>query len=564
MMRPRTGFWGSLREHWNRFLLHDLLPAGVVSGPANLMPREWQRAWQVAGAGDVERMDELSRIFRAFSASHRFESGKRSLAALKRGLRAPRRALERRRRARHRGVLAPTRRARFDAALEKLRGGRRRGPARALALRSRVRGGAVSEAAKSWDVAGTGSMVVDEIHLVTRILGADEKSLLRADEQGSVVRRLVGGVVLNHLGWARVLGLRTAIFGKQADDPNGRFLRAGMERLGIEHRIELGGSSSSFAQIYVDPSGARAIYMARGATGEYTPDEIESRHRSLIGDAAVVTSEISQVPLATVQRVLELARASGARTVVDLDVSARRRGARRSAASNELFAVLRLADVIKPSLQPRSTGSSRREPRARARARWRERTGAKLIALTLGPAGSLLLSDGEPITVPAAQVRVVDTTGAGDAFLGGLLAGMHAGLDLESAAKLGNACGGACCEQIGAFPDEPERARARALELYAALGGGPLLLRPPSHGASAAQHAAAEFLEIVPSELAAVAARTDRARSRAAAELILAAESAGAARARHRRGQARARGALRGVAALEHGHAGARSCTAPR
>jgi dihydrodipicolinate synthase/N-acetylneuraminate lyase len=87
MMRPHTGFWGALREHWNRFLLHDLLPAGVVSGPANFLPREWQRAWQVAGAGDVERMDELAGIFHAFAASYRFASGKRSLAALKRGLR---------------------------------------------------------------------------------------------------------------------------------------------------------------------------------------------------------------------------------------------------------------------------------------------------------------------------------------------------------------------------------------------------------------------------------------------------------------------------------------------
>ena len=87
MMRPHTGFWGMLREHWNRFLLHDLLPAGVVSGPANFLPREWQRAWQVAGAGDVERMDELAAIFNAFAASYRFPPGKRSLAALKRGLR---------------------------------------------------------------------------------------------------------------------------------------------------------------------------------------------------------------------------------------------------------------------------------------------------------------------------------------------------------------------------------------------------------------------------------------------------------------------------------------------
>lgn len=383
----------------------------------------------------------------------------------------------------------------------------------------------MSDAAKTWDVAGTGSMVVDEIHLAPRILGADEKSLLRADERGEVVRRLVGGVVLNHLGWARVLGLRTAIFGKQGDDPNGRFLRAGMERLGIAHRIDLGGSASSFAQVYVDPSGARAIYMARGATAEYTPEEVEAQHQSVISAAAVVTTEVSQLPLATVRRVLELAREAGARTVVDLDVSLAD-AVPALGSEEELLAVLRLADVIKPSLSGLDGlvpgGTARKRARALA-----ERTGAKLVALTLGPAGCLLLDESDAIAVSAAQVRVIDTTGAGDAFLGGLLAGLHAGLDLESAGKLGNACGGACCEQIGAFPNDPESARARVLELFASLGGAPLVLRPLGRDATSAERAVEHFLEVVPRELAEVARRTDRSALAAAVELILATESAG-------------------------------------
>lgn len=86
MMRPRTGLWGTLVEHWNRFLLHDLLPAGVVSGPANLWPREWQYAWQVASAGDAERMRAVQALFERFGRSYVFAEGKRSLAALKRGL----------------------------------------------------------------------------------------------------------------------------------------------------------------------------------------------------------------------------------------------------------------------------------------------------------------------------------------------------------------------------------------------------------------------------------------------------------------------------------------------
>jgi sugar/nucleoside kinase (ribokinase family)/D-arabinose 5-phosphate isomerase GutQ len=380
--------------------------------------------------------------------------------------------------------------------------------------------------AKRYDVAGTGSMVVDEIFLAKRIVAADQKGLLRADETGRVARRLVGGVTLNHLGWARVLGLSTAIFGKQADDANGRTLRDGMARLGIEPHIDLGGSASSFAQIYVDPSGSRAIYMARGATGEYTPDDVDKHHRGVIEAASIVTSEVSQVPLPTVRRVFELARAAGARTVLDLDVplddAVPALGTRA-----ELEEVLRLADWIKPSSVALdgivAPGSARQRALELA-----ERTGAKLVALTLGPAGSFVLAEGEAITVPAPAVRVLDTTGAGDAFLGGLLAGLSAGLDLESAAKLGNACGGACCEQIGAFPDRPDEARARVQELFSAQGGGTLPRRAPALAQAAQGEAELErFLETAPRELAAAASRVDRAALRAAAALIRGAEAQG-------------------------------------
>jgi dihydrodipicolinate synthase/N-acetylneuraminate lyase len=86
MMRPREGWLGMLAERFNRFLLHDMLPAGVVAGPANLFPREWQRAWQVACAGDIERMAELSGLFARFRESYTTTGGSRSIAAIKRGL----------------------------------------------------------------------------------------------------------------------------------------------------------------------------------------------------------------------------------------------------------------------------------------------------------------------------------------------------------------------------------------------------------------------------------------------------------------------------------------------
>src|SRR5208283_1166986 len=114
------------------------------------------------------------------------------------------------------------------------------------------------------DAAGCGSMVVDLFHRTPRIISADEKILIDASGASPTVESAVGGVTLNHLGWARILGLKTGIFGKMGDDRNGEILRAGMSRLGIEHNLTLDGSASSCAIIFVDQAGNRAIYMMRG------------------------------------------------------------------------------------------------------------------------------------------------------------------------------------------------------------------------------------------------------------------------------------------------------------
>ncbi len=87
LFRPRAGFWGTLVDHWNRRLLRDTLPIGVVAGPANVFPREWARAWQVCRAGDVERMDQVLEVLEAFRAGTWAAGGRRTIACIKRALR---------------------------------------------------------------------------------------------------------------------------------------------------------------------------------------------------------------------------------------------------------------------------------------------------------------------------------------------------------------------------------------------------------------------------------------------------------------------------------------------
>jgi dihydrodipicolinate synthase/N-acetylneuraminate lyase len=69
------GWIGKLREYWNRYLLHNELPIGVVSGPANPLPREWQRAWRACYAGDEELTTKYQSIFNEYASAYTFQDG---------------------------------------------------------------------------------------------------------------------------------------------------------------------------------------------------------------------------------------------------------------------------------------------------------------------------------------------------------------------------------------------------------------------------------------------------------------------------------------------------------
>ena len=83
LFRLEDGLAGRVREYWNRDLLHNELPIGVVSGPANALPREWQRAWRASFAGDDRLMASYKSAFEQFSDACRFEGVKKSIASLK-------------------------------------------------------------------------------------------------------------------------------------------------------------------------------------------------------------------------------------------------------------------------------------------------------------------------------------------------------------------------------------------------------------------------------------------------------------------------------------------------
>jgi sugar/nucleoside kinase (ribokinase family) len=129
--------------------------------------------------------------------------------------------------------------------------------------------------------------------------------------------------------------------------------------------------------------------------------------------------------------------------------------------------VLAAADLLKPSKRAalELCGVTEAAPLDLAK-RLRKRFGCQAVVVTDGAVGCAVAADTFEGAIAAPHVHAVDATGAGDAFLGGLLAGLHQGLGWEDAAKLGNAAGAACVERFGAFPADAVWARWRALELY--------------------------------------------------------------------------------------------------
>ena len=90
VFKMEDGLVGRVREYWNRYLLHNELPVGVVAGPANCLPREWQRAWRACFAADERLMAIYGAAFTEFERACRFsENGKpavKIIACLKHAL----------------------------------------------------------------------------------------------------------------------------------------------------------------------------------------------------------------------------------------------------------------------------------------------------------------------------------------------------------------------------------------------------------------------------------------------------------------------------------------------
>jgi sugar/nucleoside kinase (ribokinase family) len=215
--------------------------------------------------------------------------------------------------------------------------------------------------------------------------------------------------------------------------------------------------------------------MAPAATSLINADTVQQNFGSVIQQhASMVTTEISQVPLSGVLELLTSAKKAGILSILDLDIPPSVAEVEAGLGTvEEVVECVKMADILKPAkaaaeeLVTLMSGSAPTEslsPGDVAQHLVRG-CGSKLVAMTNGAEESILANSSHVVCVaPPSVGEVVDSTGAGDAFLGGLIAGItsHGGLPTESEglAELGriaNAFGASCTQSVGGVPTDVSR-----------------------------------------------------------------------------------------------------------
>jgi sugar/nucleoside kinase (ribokinase family) len=301
------------------------------------------------------------------------------------------------------------------------------------------------------DVTCLGILVADAIARPVETLPA-QGSLALVEE----ISLRGGGCALNTASVLAQLGLEARVVGKVGADPFGDFLLDLLGSRGVDRRgvIVDAAVPTSASVVLVDSAGERTFLHLPGANGRLRREELDPEHlfraRALHLAGALVMPKLDGDPAADL---LAEARRRGLLTSLDTVWDATGRWERVLPALPDL-------DLFAPSLAEGQAISGEREPAAVAA--WLRGRGVRTVALTLGAEGCYAAGEGFDGLVDAFPVRAVDGTGAGDAFVAGLLYGTLAGWPVERAARLANAVGALATTAVGAVEGIPPVAETLA------------------------------------------------------------------------------------------------------
>ena len=275
---------------------------------------------------------------------------------------------------------------------------------------------------------------------------------------GEDLQVIPGGKGANQAVAAARLGSNVSMLGRVGKDNFGDFLLENLKSNQVDSKfVQRDDASTGTAIIVVDSNGQNNIVLSPGANGKVSTADVENAfffHHDLL----LLQLEI---PTATVLSAAQRAKQNNVRILLN--------PAPAKPLPDELIA---LADFLIPNETELSllTGVDVNDiPSAEEAARALLQRGVKNVIVTLGSKGALVVSNKQVTHVDSYKVEVIDTTAAGDAFIGGFATKLEASASLlvnpqeqtsalQTAVRYGCACGALATTKFGAQPSLPTKA----------------------------------------------------------------------------------------------------------
>jgi ribokinase len=270
---------------------------------------------------------------------------------------------------------------------------------------------------------------------------------------GNTVLYFPGGKGANQAVAAAKLDAEVTLIGRLGADAFGQELKAFLATQGIDLSFVKDTAEAHTGTAIITVANAdNTIVVVSGANALVSAEDVSAAVLAR-GDVALSQFEI---PLPAITAFFQRARAAGATTILN------------PAPAMEFTELLDLVDVL--ILNETELGVLTRtdfhdtddHTRFIDAARSLVRTD-KIICVTLGKRGVLALIEGRPLVIPGRAVEAVDTTGAGDCFVGALAAQLAGGRAIRDALDSANIAASICVQRLGAAPSMPTAAEVAAV-----------------------------------------------------------------------------------------------------
>jgi ribokinase len=263
-----------------------------------------------------------------------------------------------------------------------------------------------------------------------------------------------GGKGANQAVTAARLGARVAMIAKIGSDSFGEQTLKNFQANGIDatHVTVAEQGSTGAASIIVDDEAQNAILVVAGANFSLAPGDIH-RAAATIRSAAILLCQL-EVPIETTLEAFRTAKAAGVKTILNPAPAAR--------LPDELLRVTDLCVPNETEIEQLTGREAKSLKDAEEAARQLLQRGPGAVIVTMGERGALLVHSNEVEYIPAVPVDAVDTSGAGDAFIGALAVFLAEDIALPRAIRRANRVAALSVTRLGTQTSFPTRSEVDA------------------------------------------------------------------------------------------------------